>query len=176
MICSGSGGTLYVRLPEEKDSGNVKDNDKKVNLLLEAREFIWNLCTKMFVLHVWQWVSINALLHTLRSLRTPTRRTASIHMMLTGSDGVGSAACNTQSPSVHLQQHRLNPASLYWTYQLWSHTSLRRQALCWPRIPKQQRESHQNSWSTHENTGNILRQIKRIEEEKSIQKSWATKM
>lgn len=101
----------------------------------------------MFVLRIGWRVSIDARLLTLRSvLFTLTGRTGSIHMMLTWSDAVGLAACQT-----HRQfQFRFSIPQSYkpilaHTYQLWSHTGLLLQALSLPRNPKQLRETHHNS-------------------------------
>lgn len=71
--------------------------------------------TKVFVLRIGWRVPINALLYTLRSvLNTLAGRASAVDIMLTGSDGVGTAACQT-----HTQFQFTHTQILQLSYTLW---------------------------------------------------------
>lgn len=113
--------------------------------------------TKMFVLWIGRWVSINALLLTLGGLLRPMAGwTGSIDVMLAGSDAVGSAACQVW---VELQGSGLTftaVSSSSSTYRLLTHTVLLSPDLSLSRTPRQSWDNHRNICTTRESITVLL--------------------
>lgn len=114
----------------------------------------------MFVLGIWWRVSINAHLLTLRSvLFTLTGRTSPVDVMLTGSDAIGSAACQTHRANSFSSDFKI--LGLYkhisvHTHRFWSRTGLLSPVLFLPRTPRQWRGNHRNSCSRRKIKAQVL--------------------
>lgn len=104
--------------------------------------------TIVLVLGVGWRVASDALLHTLGCvLNAVAGRQGAVDVVLTGGDGVGSAACRQKNSVTLSSSHDKHPHCRVWltTYRLWIRTGLQSPDPSWSRISMHHWGNRQNS-------------------------------